>query len=61
MSEFFLIFIKIFGGVIALGIGAELIVRSAVNLSKIYNISLAAADSIILDIGTQSSELFDLR
>ena len=29
--------------------------------SKLYNISIAAADSVILDIGTESSDLFDLR
>ena len=29
--------------------------------SKIFNISISAADSVILDIGTESSDLFDLR
>ena len=29
--------------------------------SKIFNISISAADSIILDIGTEASDLFDLR
>ena len=29
--------------------------------SKIFNISISAADSVILDIGTETSELFDLR
>jgi hypothetical protein len=29
--------------------------------SKIFNISISVADSVILDIGTKSSELFDLR
>ena len=28
---------------------------------KLYNISIAAADSVILDIGTESSDIFDLR
>ena len=30
-------------------------------LSNIYNISIMAADSVILDIGTESSVIFDLR
>ena len=29
--------------------------------SKIFNISISAADSVILDIGTKTSDLFDLR
>ena len=29
--------------------------------SKIFNISISAADSVILDIGTESSDIFDLR
>jgi len=29
--------------------------------SKIFNISLSSASTVILDIGTESSELFDLR
>ncbi len=29
--------------------------------SKIFNISIAATDSVILDIGTKSSPIFDLR
>ena len=29
--------------------------------SKIFNISIAAAETLILDIGTESSDLFDLR
>ncbi len=29
--------------------------------SKIFNIIIAAADSVILDIGTDSSDIFDLR
>ena len=29
--------------------------------SKIFNIRISAADSVILDIGTNSSDLFDLR
>ena len=29
--------------------------------SKIFNIIIAAADSVMLDIGTESSDIFDLR
>ena len=34
-----MIFLSILGGILALGIGAEIIVRSSVNLASIYKVS----------------------
>ena len=56
MSNESLIF-HLFGGVIALGVGAELIVRSAVNLSNIYKISGYFIGFTVVALGTSLPEL----
>ena len=56
MSNESLIF-HLFGGVIALGVGAELIVRGAVNLSNIFKISGYFIGFTIVALGTSLPEL----
>ena len=49
--------LKIIGGILALGIGAEMIVRSSVNLATIYKISGYFIGFTIIALGTSLPEL----
>ena len=51
------IFLLIAGGIVALGIGAELIVRSSVNLAAIYKISGYFIGFTVIALGTSLPEL----
>ena len=56
MSDTSLLLLQLFGGVIFLGFGAELIVRSAVNLSNIYKISGYFIGFTLVALGTSLPE-----
>ena len=51
----FLLFI--FGGIISLGIGAEMIVRSSINLANIYKVSGYFIGFTLIALGTSLPEL----
>ena len=51
------IFFLIFGGILALGLGAELIIRSSVNLANIYKVSGYFIGFTVIALGTSLPEL----
>ncbi len=53
----YIILLSIIGGIIALGIGAEIIVRSAVNLANIYKVSGYFVGFTLVALGTSLPEL----
>ena len=53
----YIIFIFIIGGIFALGFGAEMIVRSSVNLANIYKVSGYFVGFTIVALGTSLPEL----
>ena len=50
-------FLSIIGGIIALGIGADLIVRAAINLSNVYKVSGYFIGFTVIALGTSLPEL----
>ena len=52
-----LIILQVLGGVLALGLGAELIVRSSINLANIYKVSGYFIGFTIIALGTSLPEL----
>ena len=52
----FIILLQIVAGVIALGIGAELIVRCSISLANIYKVSAAFIGFTIIALGTSLPE-----
>ena len=53
----FIILLSIIGGIISLGIGAEMIVRSSVNLANIYKVSGYFIGFTVVALGTSLPEL----
>mgnify|MGYP003301365943 CR=1 FL=1 len=53
----YIILLSIIGGIIALGIGAEMIVRSSVNLANIYKVSGYFIGFTLVALGTSLPEL----
>ncbi len=52
-----IIFLSIIGGIIALGFGAEIIVRSSINLANIYKVSGYFIGFTVVALGTSLPEL----
>ena len=53
----YIILSSILGGILALGIGAEIIVRSSINLANIYKVSGYFIGFTIVALGTSLPEL----
>ena len=53
----YIILLSIIGGIIALGVGAEMIVRSSVNLANIYKVSGYFIGFTVIALGTSLPEL----
>ena len=53
----YIILLSIIGGIIALGFGAEMIVRSSVNLANIYKVSGYFIGFTVVALGTSLPEL----
>ena len=53
----YIILLSIIGGIVALGIGAEVIVRSSVNLANIYKVSGYFIGFTLVALGTSLPEL----
>ena len=51
------IILSILGGILALGIGAEIIVRSSINLANIYKVSGYFIGFTVVALGTSLPEL----
>ena len=53
----YIILLSILGGILALGIGAEIIVRSSINLASIYKVSGYFIGFTVVALGTSLPEL----
>ena len=53
----YIILSSIFAGILALGIGAEIIVRSSINLANIYKVSGYFIGFTVVALGTSLPEL----